>query len=243
MRFKPTFWPTLITIPMLTVLVGLGGWQLDRLEWKTARIDERKAHAASPPVTLPYDSNAADDDIFYRPARVTGHYIHDAEMYLLNRVRDGRPGVHVITPLIRRDNGAVLLVDRGWAPFDWPEIRANRAVAGTVEVTVTGIIRPENPRGWLTPDNRPRENQWYFIDLVAMAAKAGAQSTAGYYLFATAEATATPDAEVGGPDWPVANEWKIDLPNDHLSYAITWFALAVVLLLVYFAYHTRRNET
>lgn len=235
MRFKPTLWPTLTTLPMLAVLVGLGQWQLDRLDWKAARIDERTARAADSPITLPDAGQIPADALLYRPVRVSGQYIHDREMYLLNRVRDGKPGVHVITPLIRADNGAVLLVDRGWAPFGWPETAARNEPSEPVVVTVTGIVRPASPPGWLVPDNRPSENQWYFVDLAAMARSAGVQPFTNYYVFATAESPA------GAPVYPVANQWRVDLPNDHLSYAITWFALAGVLFLVYFAYHIRRG--
>lgn len=244
MRFKPTLWPTLVTIPMLAVLVGLGLWQLDRLDWKAARITERQVAAAAASMALPSAAQMPTDDLLYRPVRVTGRYIHGDEMYLLNRVRDSRPGVHVVTPLIRSDNGTVLLVDRGWAPFDWPDAGPHLEASEPVEVTVTGIVRPAPPPGWLVPDNRPLENQWYFIDLAAMARTAGVPSLTDYYLFATEEIPvgATPNAGDDGPAWPVANEWRVDLPNNHLSYAITWFALAGVLLLIYLAYHIGRSE-
>lgn len=236
MRFKLTLWPTLTTLPMLAVLVGLGQWQLDRLDWKAARIDERKARAADLPITLPDAGQIPAADLLYRPVTVTGQYIHDREMYLLNRVLDGKPGVHVITPLIRADNGSVLLVDRGWAPFGWPETNSRPQISEPLVVTVTGIVRPPPPPGWLVPNNRPSENQWYFVDLAAMARTASVPPFTDYYVFATAESPA------GAADYPIANQWRVDLPNNHLSYAITWFALAGVLLLVYLGYHIRRSN-
>lgn len=240
----PTLWPTLITMPMLAVLVGLGLWQLDRLAWKTTLIDERRVGAAAPPIALPDGGQMPAGDLLFCRARMTGQYLHGGEMYLLNRVRDGKPGVHVVMPLVQSDNGAVLLADRGWTPFDWPDTGSRSQVSEPAAVTVTGIVRPAEPRGWLVPDNRPTENQWYFIDLAAMARSAGVPPFTDHYLFATEEAPASvsPAADGGGRAWPVANEWRVDLPNDHLSYAITWFELAGVLLLVYLAYHIRRSE-
>lgn len=248
MRFRPTLWPTLVTVPMFAVLIGLGFWQLERLDWKTAHIEERRVRAAGTPIALPRDGRIAVDDFLYRPARVTGHYLNTADMYLRNQVRDGRPGVHIVTPLVREDDGSVVMVDRGWAPYDWPDTGSRAIAAEPIAVTVTGIIRPAEPPRWLVPDNRPTENQWYFVDPAAMAAHAGLESDAlpvtGYYLFATEEAPVvlSPETAEDRPAWPVANVWRVDLPNNHLGYAITWFALALALLAIYLIYHTQREH-
>lgn len=244
MTFRPTFWPTLIALPMLAVLVGLGIWQLERLQWKESLIEELTLRGSGPAIPLPADDSIPVADLMYRPVTVTGQYMHEAEMHLLNRVRKGVPGIHLVTPLVRSDGGpTVLLVDRGWVPLDWP----GTPVSGREEVTVTGIVRTPPEPGLFVPDNRPDKNDWYYLDPVAMAQSAGVLPFPDYYIYATAEAPAQPatgaaSGSIGsGPDHPLPNEWKVDLPNDHLSYAITWFALAVALIAVYLVYHTSRR--
>ncbi len=246
--FKPTFWPTVITLPALAVLVGLGVWQLERLQWKTALIEERQLRASGPAIALPQDSRVLLPDLLYRPVTVTGRYDHLAEMRLLNRVRDGKPGVDLITPLVRSDRGGIILVNRGWVPLD----RTLSVAAPEGEMTVTGIVRAPGTPGWFVPDNRPAENQWYYMDLAAMAEAAGMPPFADYYVYATDESPAEPDPEDPTTEadaafdrrYPAAHEWRVDTRNDHLGYAITWFSLATALLVVYVAYHVtlRRRD-
>ena len=87
-------------------------------------------------------------------------------------------------------------------------------------------------QNWLTPDNEPDKNFWFWIDIPAMARSAQVQDriVADGYL----EADATPNP--GG--FPIGGQTPIDLPNDHLQYAITWYALAVALIVIYFLYST-----
>jgi surfeit locus 1 family protein len=244
-------------VPALAVLVALGGWQLYRMQWKSVLIEELQIRERAPAIPLPLDSRIPAADLTYRPVRVTGRFIHDAETYLLNRVREGTPGINVITPFVRTDGGPTLMVNRGWAPLDWPERAQSAKDTDDREVEVTGIVRTQDPPGWLTPQNRPDKNEWYYIDLSAMAGSVGVLPFVDYYIYATGEtplvdqpardetvgldAAATPD-ETGtppAPAFPVANTWRTDLPNNHLSYAITWFSLAATLLVVYIVHRVR----
>ncbi|UCH73762.1 MAG: SURF1 family protein [Rhodospirillales bacterium] len=259
MTLRATFWPTVITVPALAVLVALGGWQLHRMQWKTALIGELQVRGAASPIPLPLDTRIPTEDLLYRPVRVTGRFIHDAESYLLNRVRDGTPGIHVVTPFVRADGGPTLLVNRGWVPLDWPQNRGGAAASEDREVVVTGVIRAPEPPGWFTPENNPERNEWYYLDLSAMAESVGVLPFVDYYIYATGEAfvdnkpeeagtaagaggTAQPTAAEthAASAFPVPNTWRVDLPNNHLSYALTWFALAAALLVIYFVYHARQ---
>jgi surfeit locus 1 family protein len=221
-----------MTLPMLAALLALGTWQLHRMEWKAALIEEVRIRGAAPAIVLPIDDRIPAADLVHRPVRITGRFMHEAEMHLLNRVRDGKPGINLVTPFMRSDGGPTLLVDRGWAPMDW---RGRVDVNGgpeQQEIEVTGVVRAPDAPGWLTPANRPDANEWYYIDLSAMAGSVGILPFVDYYIYATGESPAV-------PDYPVVNVWQVDLPNNHLSYAITWFSLAVVLLVIYFVYHAR----
>jgi surfeit locus 1 family protein len=84
------------------------------------------------------------------------------------------------------------------------------------------------------PDNRPDLNYWFWVDIPAMSAAAGLDHVAPYYI----DADATPNP--GG--WPKGGVTRLTLPNNHLQYAITWFSLAVALIVIYVLFHRRQAE-
>ena len=114
--FRPTFWPTLLTVSMLAVLVGLGTWQLQRLEWKTQLIAERDAGLAAAALSLPADDGQLAA-LEFRKVTARGRFLHDRELYVGSRTNHGKAGYHVLTPL-QVEDGTVLLVNRGWVPLD-----------------------------------------------------------------------------------------------------------------------------
>jgi len=234
--FRPTFWPTLITVPTLIVLLGLGTWQVERLQWKEGLIAERTARTTAPPIVLPAAgtqlSPSALADLDYRHGTATGAFQHDREMYLAARTMQGSVGHQVITPL-RLADGSVVLVNRGWVPDDRrdPARRAEGQVPGTV--TVEGAIRAPGRQHWLQPDNEPDKNRWFWTDLGAMAQHAGIAPDRLVPVFLEADAAPNP----GG--LPIGGQTRVNLPNDHLQYAITWYALAVGLAVIYVIYHLR----
>lgn len=234
-RFRPTLWPTLFTIPALIALVGLGIWQVQRLHWKDALIAERQARSGAPAMTLPATVESPADLEFY-PVRVRGGFRHDREMYLAARTLGGRPGLHVVTPMILED-GRALLVDRGWIPETRkdPATRAEGQVAGVVQLEGLARMGGWKGFGFLKPENLPRENLWFWVDPPAMAAAAGLSGAVKeIYL------EAGPAENPGG--LPKGGQTRIQLPNDHLEYAITWFSLALALVVIYVVYHLRREH-
>ena len=209
-------------------MVALGTWQLERLRWKEALIADLTGRAAAGAVPLP-PSGADLASVEYRHAVVSGTFLHDREMLLAARTYNGSVGSHVVTPLIMAD-GSMILVDRGWVPAvrKDPATRAAGQPAGLV--TVDGIIRVPRRAGWLEPDNDPGRNIWFRADPPAMAAQIGFTGPlAPVYL------EAGPAPKPGG--LPVGGQTRIDLPNDHLQYAITWYSLAMTLIVVYVLYH------
>ena len=151
------------------------------------------------------------------------------ERYLY-AVSDGRVGWHVITPL-ETAAGEMVLIDRGFVPAELrdPSSRA----AGQIEsvTTVTGIARGPDTQRLFTPDNEPGSNRWFWRDLHSMARSMFQQrliEVAPFFI----EADATPVP--GG--WPEGGQTRLDIPNNHLQYAITWFLLAAALLVIYGLY-------
>lgn len=231
MAFRPTFWPTLFTVPALVALVALGTWQVQRLYWKQDLIDKLTSRSVAAAVAPPA-AGAPLDDFEYQHVRVTGAYRHDDELYLVNRSLNGNPGLHVLTPLVPEGGGEAILVDRGWVPFERRDAknREGGQVAGTV--TVDGIVRLQKPPGYFTPANEPQNNTWFFVDTAAMGKAAGIPLRAGYYIVAD-------KADLPG-GFPVGRQWRLDIRNDHLQYALTWYSLALALLVIYILYHRRK---
>ncbi len=232
MRQKSLLAPTLFTLFGMILLLGLGTWQLQRLHWKEGLIAAREAGMVAAPVPLP-TTLAAAATLEYRHVRVTGRFRHDRTLYLHAIAADGAPGYHVLTPLVLGD-GAVLMVDRGFVPPDRKDPATRAAADASGEATVTGILRLPPAPGWFVPDNRPDRNEWFFIDLPAMAAAAKVGTVLPFYV----DADATPNP--GG--YPVGGQTVIDLPNNHLQYAITWYALAAALVVFYIALVRRRRS-
>ena len=229
-RFRPTLWASVIAAPAFVALLALGTWQVQRLEWKTELIDARAAALGLPPAALPIEE-ARLEGFDYRRVSITGRFLHDAEFYLVPRMLEGRAGLHVVTPFERQE-GAIVLVDRGWVPAAArdPQARAEGQVAGSV--TVTGVARTTSPHNAFTPENDAGDNEWFWIDIPAMAAHAG---IALQPIFVEAAAAAHPGA------LPVGGRTRTALRNNHLGYAITWYALAAALAAIYTIYHYRRR--
>ena len=228
-RFRPQFWPTVLTIPALIVLVGLGTWQVQRLAWKTELNETRTQRIEAPPIALP-PADADPATFEFHRVRVAGRFLHERETYLAARSLRGNIGYHVLTPFVLAD-GRTLLVDRGWIPLDNkdPATRAEGQLAGEVEIE--GVLRAAQKGTWITPENRPDKNHWYVVDVPAIARHLGLERTLPYFV------EAGPAPNPGG--LPIGGQTRVTLPNDHLQYAITWYALAVALAVIYVLYHLK----
>ncbi len=236
MGFRPKLIPTLFTIPALITLLALGTWQVQRLEWKQGLIDKLQSRAGLTPSAIPAGPLDEENHEFL-PIRVTGTYDHDNEFHLVNRALNGKAGINVVTPL-RLADGSAILVNRGWVPFEARDrsLRPDGLLQG--EQTVTGLLRFVKPRSWIqeavVPENEPENNAWFNIDPPAMAAKAGVGPMPNHYILSS-------DQSARG-SLPRGRQWSLDIKNDHLQYAITWYSLAVALLAIYVIYHRKRPE-
>ncbi|MBI3706116.1 MAG: SURF1 family protein [Proteobacteria bacterium] len=230
--FHPKLVPTLIAVPGVVLLLGLGTWQVMRLAEKNAlnawRI-ERTAAAAVPLAARVGDVAALE----FRRVVVSGSLRHDSELHLNARSQRGNAGYHILTPLIRAD-GPPVLINRGWVPYERkdPARRAEGQVAGAV--TVEGILRREPRHGLFMPDNDAARNEWFWYDLPAMAVATRLADLAPFYV--EAGTVANP----GG--FPIGGQTIIELPSNHIQYAITWYALAVALAVIYVMWHRQQQS-
>ena len=205
------------------LLAALGVWQLERREWKHALVAavDARIHAAPVPAPPPpawRGIDAAHDA--YRRVTATGRFRHDRET-LVQAVTDRGAGYWVMTPL--ETPGFTLLVNRGFVPRERrdPATRAAGNTAGPT--TVTGLLRVTEPGGGFLRANDPAANRWYSRDVAAIAAARGLGPVAPWFL----DADAGPRA--GTAEWPRGGMTVVRFRDHHLQYALTWFALALMV--------------
>ncbi len=234
-RYRPLFWPTMFTVPVVLLCLGLGFWQIERLFWKRELIAQRQAAVTAPPISTPRSLEEARG-LEFRPVVDQGVFLHDKEIFLGATSETGRNGYHVFTPLLE-PRGRIVFVNRGFIPAELkdPAKRSDGLIAGTVRVH--GLLRlpPVAKPAWFLPDNRADLNYWFWVDLPAIATADQLEGVAPFYI----DADATPNP--GG--WPKGGVTRLELRNDHLQYAITWFSLAVALVVIYFLYHRQHARS
>jgi surfeit locus 1 family protein len=227
--FRPTFWPTVFTVPAILVMIGLAIWQVQRLHWKEGLIAQRVSRTTADPIPLPPVGTDLSS-LEFRRVTVTGTFDHAHELYLAARSQNDNVGYWIMTPL-KLDSGETVLIERGWVPENMkkPETRAQGQLAGSV--TLNGIIRLPQVKTFFQPENEPTKNVWFYIDPAQMAAAAAVPARTDLYL--DAEKTDIPGK------YPLGGQTRIELPNDHLQYAVTWALLALSLAGVYVVYHVK----
>jgi surfeit locus 1 family protein len=230
-RFRPYPGLTVTTLIMVTILIGLGVWQVQRLAWKEALIATVSGHMTAKPVSLDEALRMNADAVQYRKVALDGHFDNSREAYVFTTGAGGAPVYHVLTPFIT-DDARVLMVDRGEIPQDKLPPKSRAAVAGARHVV--GVWRVPDAPGFFTPKPEPARRIWYARDLAGIAQADGVQLAAPVVI----EADSQPNP--GG--WPKGGQTVVDFPNNHLSYAITWFGLAAGLIGVYFAYHISKGR-
>jgi len=233
LRFRPLLGFTILILPLFAFLVGLGVWQLERLQWKLGLIAEmdRNMHAA--PISIDRALAASSSRSQYRRVALSGTYDNSKEAYVFTTGPHGVPVYHVLTPL-KLEDGRVFIVDRGLVPpaLRDPSTRASGELRG--EQNVVGVFRTPDSPGAFTPAADLAHRIWFARDLKSIAAAQHIRLSAPVII----EADAVPVA--GG--WPKGGQTVVNLPNDHLQYAITWFLLAAALTVIYFAYHHARGR-
>jgi surfeit locus 1 family protein len=219
---RPRLWLTVLSLIVFVVLIALGIWQVERRAWKLALIDrvEQRVHAPAEPIpgraSWPAITAASDE---YRHVSVSGRFLHDRET-LVQAVTEEGPGYWVLTPLQRAD-GTQVLINRGFVPSERREASTRMAGNPDGQVEIAGLLRITEPKGGFLRDNVPQHNRWYSRDVAAIAAARDLQNVAPFFIDADARSQAA-----GGP---IGGLTVVRFPNNHLIYALTWFALAFML--------------
>ncbi|WP_027474443.1 SURF1 family protein [Curvibacter gracilis] len=216
---------------LMVLFLALGSWQVQRLGWKLDLIErvEQRVHAPATPAPGPAQwpqITARSDE--YRHVSLRGQFLYDkTSLVQASTVRGA--GFWVLTPL-RTAGGEVVFVNRGFVPQ-----RAPVAETPATEVEVQGLLRLSEPGGGFLRHNDPGAQRWYSRDVQALAQAHGLSAAAPYFIDADASAGdlgqsgAGEDAKPGEPQQPVAGLTVVNFTNNHLVYALTWFALALMV--------------
>ncbi|WP_375382479.1 SURF1 family protein [uncultured Sphingomonas sp.] len=216
----PRSWRALAAIAALGLVAtlafaGLGAWQVERRAWKLGLIARTSERLAAAPVPVPGPAEwgrvtRAHDE--YRRVSLSGRYIGTARALVTASTEDG-PGFWAMTPL-REDRGFVVLVNRGFVAS------ASQGPAPTGKVRVLGLLRITEPGGDMLRSNDPAAGRWYSRDVAAIVAVHHLDRVAPFFV----DADAAPNP--GG--WPKGGLTVVTFVNNHLVYAITWFALMMM---------------
>ena len=231
--------PAILALAVAAALVWLGLWQLQRLAWKEALIRTVSERTVAPPQPLPSPGDwprLKPDDYEYRRVSATGQFDHTREVHVYRPLVTARGPAHglgdlVLTPF-RLAGGGTVVVNRGFVPSDRldPATRPAGQVDGTV--TITGLMRSPQARNSFTPDDDTVRNQWFTVDPGAVARVFGIADAAPFVI--------DQDAGQAPGGLPQGGETVLDFPNSHLSYALTWFGLALTLVGVFGAFAWRQ---
>jgi surfeit locus 1 family protein len=227
--FRPLPVLTAVTAGLLSILVGLGVWQIERLHWKLGLIASVKHNMTLPPLLLDEALKLGDGAQYHR-VLLDGWFLNDKEALVYTTGPDGAPVYHVLTPFETRDR-RIVMVDRGFIP---PALRDPRTRKPVDERVIVGVWHSPPARGFFTPVPDLARRVWYSPDVKSMAAA----DHVNLVTDALVEADAAPNP--GG--WPKGGQTQVTFRNEHLQYAVTWFGMAWALLIVYFLYHKSRGR-
>lgn len=200
---------------------ALGVWQVQRLYWKQAlmmRVESRihAAPVAAPgPARWPMISVETDE---YRRVFITGTYLQHADTAVQALTELGA-GKWMLSPL--QTATGIVLVNRGFVPDD---ARHTVTPPPTGTVRVTGLLRLDEPGGQLLRRNVPAQERWYSRDTQAIARTRQLRNVAPYFIDADADNTRQANT------WPRGGMTVVKFRDQHLQYALTWFALALLCL-------------
>src|SRR5271166_1838332 len=217
-RLRRLLWPSAMATVMLAVLLGLGTWQVERLHWKQGVLAQIARAEAAPAVELPAEPEP------YSKVQVTGHLRGDLSATYGADVRDTPAGTLLGTFLIEpleHNDGDPILVDRGWVP----DKRPGAIAQPDGDVTLQGYVRPSDAPGLFSATDNPAARQFYTLDAPAIGAALGLRQVAPFILVV-----------LGSPPperYPDPERYLPRPPNNHLSYAITWYGLAIALVVIF----------
>ena len=212
----------LFVILFITLFCELGTWQIYRLQWKLELIIELTFGLDSQPIE--YSSSIKKN---YQRINAKGKFDFDKQIYLYSLNEKGKPGYDVVTPF-RTNKNENVLVNRGWIN---KELKGNAKINinTSAEQKIVGLLREIYKPNMFKPDNDIKNNIWFSINLEDLKEATGEQFNE-FVIFLE-------DNQVKSP---IPKKISIDVPNNHLKYAITWYAISISIIF-YYLYFRRKK--
>jgi len=234
--FKPGLVPTLVTLLILPILIKLGFWQLDRAEEKRDLIELFKKQNKSGPLYIK-DFIAKDKKLNYRLAKIDGHYVLDKQIFIDNKVHQGKTGVYVMTPFKLKNSEYSILVNRGWVPMVIDRSSLPQIKTPAQFLKLTGKIKVSGKKPFMVGDQFQSNQGWpalmQWISFKDIESKSGLKLLP--YIFLLDE------KEQGG----YVRNWKpvVMQPEKSTSYAVQWFTLALALVIIYIVVNLKESKS
>ena len=215
---KHKFLFSVFIIFFIFVFIGLGTWQLIRLNWKNNLILEIENSLKNPPVEL-----AQSNKENFLKIKTSGSIDFDKQIYLYNLNESGTPGFEVINPITIGDEN--FLINRGWIPF---EKKGAQEINVFDQKNIIGTLRLQGRKNIFKPDNDLDENYWFSLNREDILKFTG-KNFSKYIIYLD-----------GNYQLPRPKKITANISNNHQKYAITWFSLALSILLLYL-YFRKKN--
>ena len=215
---KHKFLFSVFIIFFIFVFIGLGTWQIIRLNWKNNLILEIENSLKNPPVEL-----AQSNKENFLKIKTSGSIDFDKQIYLYNLNESGTPGFEVINPIIIGDEN--YLINRGWIPF---EKKGTQEINVFDQKNIIGTLKLQGRKNIFKPDNDLDENYWFSLNREDILKFTG-KNFSKYIIYLD-----------GNYQLPRPKKITANISNNHQKYAITWFSLALSILLLYL-YFRKKN--
>jgi len=209
LRYKFLF--SIFVFFFISVFLALGSWQIIRLNWKLELINQIETSLKDIPVNL---SNSKHKN--YLRVKTRGSIDFDKQIYLYNLNEKGKPGFEVINPLKVGNNN--YLLNRGWIPFNKKEDETINVID---ENYINGVLRKQIKPNIFKPENDLSENYWFTLDRDDIFKFTG-KNFSPYVIYLS-----------GNNEFPKPKSITANISNNHKKYALTWFSLAISILLIY----------
>ena len=216
MKYKFLF--SVFVIFFILVFIALGSWQIVRLDWKNNLILEIENSLKNPPVELT-DSNEEN----YLKIKTSGLINLEKQIYLYSLNEMGTPGFEVLNPILINDID--YLINRGWIPF---EKKNSEEINEFDESNITGTLKLQGRKNIFKPDNDIEENYWFSLNREDILKFTGKEFSK-YIIYLD-----------GNYQVPKPKKISANISNNHKKYALTWFSLAISILLLYL-YFRKKN--
>ncbi|MDC1179483.1 SURF1 family protein [Candidatus Pelagibacter ubique] len=209
MRYKFLF--SIFVFFFISIFLALGSWQIIRLNWKLELINQIETSLKDIPVNL---SNSKHKN--YLRIKTRGSIDFEKQIYLYNLNEKGKPGFEVINPLKVGNNN--YLLNRGWIPFNKKEDETINVID---ENYINGVLRKQIKPNMFKPENDLSENYWFTLDRDDIFKLTG-KNFSPYVIYLS-----------GNNEFPKPKSITANISNNHKKYALTWFSLAISILLIY----------